>query len=57
MAISFSKQKFEDGLLENRPIIELREVNKYYKSAAGDFLALDKVDLQIEAGDFVSIIG
>ena len=57
MAISFSKQKNGDGQLENRPIIELREVNKFYKSAAGDFLALDKVDLQIEAGEFVSIIG
>ena len=57
MGISFSKQKPGDVQLESRPIIELREVNKYYKSAAGDFLALDKVDLQIEAGEFVSIIG
>ena len=57
MGISFSKQKPGDEQLEGRPIIELREVNKYYKSAAGDFLALDKVDLQIGAGEFVSIIG
>jgi ABC-type lipoprotein export system ATPase subunit len=57
MSISFSKQISKGNPLGKRPIIELREVNKYYKSAAGDFLALDKVDLQIEAGEFVSIIG
>ncbi|MBI3162632.1 MAG: ABC transporter ATP-binding protein, partial [Chloroflexi bacterium] len=41
----------------NRPLIDLRGVNKYYKTAVGDFHALDNVDLQIEAGEFVSIIG
>jgi len=39
------------------PIIDLREVHKYYKTAVGDFHALDSVDLQINAGEFVSIIG
>ena len=39
------------------PIIELRDVQKAYKSAAGDFLALKGIDLQINAGEFVSIIG
>jgi ABC-type lipoprotein export system ATPase subunit len=57
MSIPFSKQISEGGQPNNRHIIELREVNKYYKSAAGDFHALENVDLQIEAGEFVSIIG
>jgi ABC-type lipoprotein export system ATPase subunit len=57
MAFSISKQKFEGEKINNRPIIDLREVHKYYKSPAGDFHALDRVDLQIEAGEFVSIIG
>src|SRR5574339_364841 len=39
------------------PIIQLCDVNKYYKTAAGDFLALKSVDLEINAGEFVSVIG
>jgi ABC-type lipoprotein export system ATPase subunit len=39
------------------PIIDLRTVNKYYKTAIGDYQALNNVDLQINAGEFVSIIG
>jgi len=39
------------------PVIDLRGVDKFYKSAAGDYHALKAVDLQINAGEFVSIIG
>jgi putative ABC transport system ATP-binding protein len=43
---------------ENRsPIIDLRHVDKYYQSAAGDYHALKSIDLCICAGEFVSIIG
>jgi ABC-type lipoprotein export system ATPase subunit len=42
---------------DNRPMIDLRDVQKYYKTAVGDFHALKSVDLQIDAGEFVSIIG
>jgi ABC-type lipoprotein export system ATPase subunit len=42
---------------EDHPIIELRNVQKSYKSAAGDFPALKGIDLCICAGEFVSIIG
>ena len=38
-------------------LIDLRDVNKYYKTAIGDYHALNSVDLQINAGEFVSIIG
>ena len=41
----------------NHPMIDLRGIHKYYKTAAGDFHALNSVDLQINAGEFVSIIG
>ncbi len=57
MAISFFKQKNNGEQVENRPIIDLHEVNKYYKTAVGDYHALENVDLQIHAGEFVSIIG
>ncbi len=39
------------------PIIELCSVNKLYKTAVGDYPALKDINLQIDAGEFVSIIG
>jgi ABC-type lipoprotein export system ATPase subunit len=42
---------------ENQSIIDLRAVDKYYQSAAGDYHALKTIDLCICAGEFVSIIG
>ena len=41
----------------NQPMVDLRDVHKYYKTAVGDYHALENVDLQINAGEFVSIIG
>lgn len=38
-------------------MIDLHNVDKYYQSAAGDYHALKTVDLHINAGEFVSIIG
>ena len=42
---------------ENSPMIDLRRVDKYYQSAAGDYHALKSIDLCICGGEFVSIIG
>jgi putative ABC transport system ATP-binding protein len=38
-------------------LIELQGVTKDYETAAGPFTALQKVDLQIEAGRYVAIVG
>ncbi|MBI3168937.1 MAG: ATP-binding cassette domain-containing protein [Chloroflexi bacterium] len=57
MAISFFKPKAETSTVEERPMIDLRSVDKFYKTAVGDYRALTDVDLQIQAGEFVSIIG
>ena len=38
-------------------MVDLRAVQKFYKSAAGDYHALKGIDLQINPGEFVSIIG
>jgi putative ABC transport system ATP-binding protein len=38
-------------------IIEFREVNKTYSTAAGDFVALKNVNLKIDAGEFVGVVG
>lgn len=57
MAISFFKPEANGEQAASRSIIDLREVNKYYKTAVGDYHALEQVDLQINAGEFVSVIG
>lgn len=39
------------------PLIQLRDVVKHYKSEAGDFPALKTINLSIERGEFLGIIG
>jgi ABC-type lipoprotein export system ATPase subunit len=41
----------------NAPLIDLKRVEKVYKTEAGDFPALKGINLQIGAGEFVSVIG
>jgi ABC-type lipoprotein export system ATPase subunit len=53
----FTQSKNENGGNGNHPMIDLRDVHKYYKTAVGDYRALNSIDLQINAGEFVSIIG
>ena len=50
-------QKNNHTSTDTRPMIDLRDVNKFYKTAIGDYQALNNIDLQINAGEFVSIIG
>ena len=52
----FSKPKNGNGS-DNGYMIDLRDVHKYYKTAIGDYHALNSIDLQIHPGEFVSIIG
>jgi putative ABC transport system ATP-binding protein len=49
----------QDGAYRNgnKTLIELRRVSKVYRSAAGDFTALNAIDLTIDRGEFVGIIG
>jgi ABC-type lipoprotein export system ATPase subunit len=47
----------EKSATTTHPMIHLQEVNKSYKTAVGDYPALKNIDLQINAGEFVSIIG
>src|ERR671924_938145 len=51
----FSKPTNGNG--KDSSIIDLRRVDKYYQSAAGDYHALKSIDLCISGGEFVSIIG
>jgi len=54
---SFKTSEANNDLIDDHPMIDLREVHKYYKAAIGDYHALNSIDLQINAGEFVSIIG
>ncbi len=47
----------KNGANGTHAIIDLRDVHKYYKTAIGDYHALKSIDLQINAGEFVSVIG
>ncbi|HOA23538.1 MAG TPA: ABC transporter ATP-binding protein [Aggregatilineales bacterium] len=38
-------------------LVELRRVVKTYKTEAGDFVALKGIDLTIDAGEFVAVVG
>ncbi len=42
---------------QTRPLIELKHVSKTYHTVAGDFSALKDIDLTIENGEFVAIVG
>jgi len=46
-----------EGFANGHSIVDLRNVNKFYKTAVGDYPALKNINLQINAGEFVSIIG
>ena len=39
------------------PLVRLRDVKKSYQTAAGDFLALKGIDLDVYPGEFLGIIG
>jgi len=41
----------------HQPLIRLREVVKAYNTAAGEFLALKGIDLDVYSGEFLGIIG
>jgi putative ABC transport system ATP-binding protein len=51
----FSKPTNGNG--SDAAMIDLRQVDKYYQSAAGDYHALKSIDMCICGGEFVSIIG
>jgi ABC-type lipoprotein export system ATPase subunit len=57
MATLFIDKKSKPEHDCKEPIICMHEVNKYYKTAVGDYHALKTIDLEINHGEFVSVIG
>jgi len=60
-ALPFTRDKTRQNGADNstgkHSLIELRSVSKNYKTAAGDFPALKGIDIDMKAGEFVSVIG
>jgi len=42
---------------ERSTLIRLEDVRKAYKTPAGDFLALKGIDLQVQEGEFLAVVG
>ena len=59
LALNRRTRNYENGRQResNGHLVDLREVVKTYQGSAGTFTALKGVDLQVESGAFVSIIG
>ena len=51
------KNRSTDDASGSSLMLDLRCVQKYYTSPAGDYQALKCIDLQVDHGEFVSIIG
>jgi putative ABC transport system ATP-binding protein len=47
----------QSGQVTDSPLINVRGLKKIYSTPAGDFPALRQVDLQIERGEFIAVLG
>ena len=45
------------GHVPSEALIDLRGIQKTYETEAGDFIALRGIDLQVQAGEFVAVVG
>lgn len=50
-------KRFGQKMNGNHPAVILQDVSKIYESPAGRFVALESVDLNLDFGQFVSIVG
>jgi putative ABC transport system ATP-binding protein len=50
-------QSADEGLSASVPVIDLHQVVKTYESPSGPFTALRGISLQVQAGEFVAVVG
>jgi len=46
-----------EDAMQDKEVIDLRDVTKAYGTAAGPFTALDRVSLRMVAGDYMAVVG
>lgn len=51
------QKTFQNGSSATANLVQLSRVHKIYKTAAGEFTALQSIDLQIAIGEFIAIVG
>lgn len=49
--------KLDNMTLNSSPLIEIKNLVKTYKTPAGDFTAVKGIDVEVQRGEFVAIIG
>ena len=52
-----NESRLQDPPQRDGTIIDLRQVVKTYKSASQPFTALRGIDLQVQAGEFLAVVG
>jgi putative ABC transport system ATP-binding protein len=52
-----TQQKEDVRIPSGKPLLEMRQVGKTYLTPSGPFTALHDVTLQVQAGEFVAIVG
>ena len=51
-------RRLVDGVAsQSEPLIDLRQLTKAYRTPAGPVSALNGIDLQVQAGEFVAVVG
>ena len=51
------KKKSPNGTSTTASLVQLSRVHKVYETAAGEFTALQSIDLEIDIGEFIAIVG
>ena len=54
LVILFKKQW---SMVQEKPIIDLNKISVIFNTKSGDFLAVDRVSLEVEPGEFICLLG
>ena len=44
-------------MIQEKPIIDLKKISVIFDTKNGDFLAVDRVSLEVIAGEFICLLG
>ena len=55
--VEIGPERIEVRLIEAMALIQTKGIEKSYKTGAGETFVLRRIDLEVEAGDFITIMG